>query len=420
MDPSGSGRPGAPVEDAREGPVAGAARTSAPGSVRTSVAALSATGASIMPVMLFGALVVQIREDIPIGVVELGAIAALFYLFAAVGSIPAGRLVDRLGWSRSLWIAMPLLTVPLLLIATLATTTLQLTLLLALTGLGTAVAQPAANLAIIRGVVPSRQGFAFGLKQAAIPAIMVASGAAVPLIALTVGWRWAFLGFGVVALALVLSAPLRAERPTARLVAADTGRARRLLRDPALVALLAANMGSALAVNPLMAFFVESSVERGIAAGLAGTLLAVGSMFGIASRLGVGWLTDRYQPSTDRMLRSMAGFAAVASPGFMLLGAFGDRPGPVLVGLLLALGSGFAWNGIFHQVVTRVWSDEPASASGITQAGLWTGAMIGPLLFGLVATVSYTAAWILSGVFMALCAVSLVLARRALAARAPG
>jgi MFS family permease len=370
-----------------------------------------------MPVMLLGALVVQLREDIPISVVELGAVTALFYLVAALGSIPAGTLVDHLGWARSIWIATPLLTVPLLLVATVARSAWHVALLLGVTGVGNAIAQPAANLAIVRGVTPGRQGVAFGIKQAAIPAIMVASGAAVPLIALTVGWRWAFLLFASVILALVSAAPLREGDRHPRLVAPKAGQTRELLGDRALIALACANMGSALAINALMAFFVESSVVRGIPPAQAGTLLALGSATGIASRLIVGWLSDRYAPTTDRMLQAMAWFAAFASPGFVLLGAFGHRPGAVLVGLLLAIGSGFAWNGLYHQSVMRLWSDRPAAASGITQAGLWTGAMIGPLVFGLLATTSYAFAWYAGAVFMALSAGSLVVARLLLAPR---
>jgi len=101
----------------------------------------------------------------------------------------------------------------------------------------------------------------------------------------------------------------------------------------------------------------------------------------------------------------------------VLLGAFGHRPGAVLMGLLLAIGSGFAWNGLYHQSVMRLWSDRSAAASGITQAGLWTGAMIGPLVFGLLATTSYAFAWYAGAVFMALSAGSLVVARLLLAPR---
>lgn len=381
------------------------------GSLRAGVSAVAATGSSILPVALLGAVIVQLREDIAITTVELGAIIALFYLVSALGSIPAGRFVDVLGWPRSIAIATGCIVLPLLLIATVADGAVDVAIAMSIAGVGNAVAQPAANLAIIRDVAVRRQGFAFGVKQAAIPAGTLVAGAAVPLIALTVGWRWAFIIPSGVALALVLATPLRSVRPSPR---SRIDGMPALVRDPALAALAIANLGSSLSINPLFAFFVESSVARGIRPGTAGSLLAFGSATGLASRLIIGWATDRSGPTVDRMLRHMTVYALLGSPGFFLLGWFGDRTVMVALALAFAIGFGFAWSGLFNLVVARVWSDRAGAASGVTQAGLWIGGMLGPLLFGVVATRSYGVAWSQSGGFMLCSAVALVVARRRL------
>jgi cyanate permease len=385
-----------------------------PGSLRAGVSAFAATGASILPVALLGAVIVQLRSDIHISTVELGAIIALFYAVSALGSIPAGGLIDSLGWSRSIWLAGILIVLPLLLIATVTRTATHVAGAMLLAGVGNALAQPAANLAIIRGVVPRRQGIAFGVKQAAVPAGTLVAGASVPLIALTIGWRWAFILPALLVIALTIVTPFGPARRTGDVARARTSR---LVQDPVLLALAAANGGSSMAINPLFAFFVESSVARGISPAAAGSLLALGSAMGLTSRLLIGWVTDRVDPSSDRMLRDMSVYALLGSPGFLILGSFGDRAAAVAVALFFAIGFGFAWSGLFNLVVTRLWSERPASASGVTQAGLWLGGMLGPLLFGAIATRSYTVAWYASAGFMLLSAAALVLARLLLAAR---
>jgi MFS family permease len=384
------------------------------GSLRAGASAVAATGASILPVALLGAVIVQLRSDIAISTVGLGGVIALFYLVSALASIPAGGLIDRLGWPRSIWLASMCIALPLLAIATVARTTLHVAVAMVIAGLGNALAQPAANLAIIRGVALRRQGIAFGVKQAAVPAGTLIAGAAVPLIALTIGWRWAFIlpAAGVIVLTMV--APLRAPGRSEGIVRARLGG---LVRDPLLLMLAAANAGSSMAINPLFAFFVESSVARGISPGAAGSLLALGSAMGLSSRLLIGWVTDRMSPSLDRMLRDMSVYALLGSPGFLILGLFGDRAVMIAVGLFFAIGFGFAWSGLFNLVVTRAWHDRPASASGVTQAGLWVGGMLGPLLFGRIATSSYAVAWTVSAGFMFVSAALLLTARRALVRR---
>lgn len=382
------------------------------GSVRAGLAAAASAGASILPVSLLGALIVQVREDIAISTFELGAIIALFYLVSAIGSIPAGRLVDRLGWQRGVWLATLHLALPLLVLATLVRTAWQVAAVFVVTGLGNAIAQPAANLAIVRGVSTERQGIAFGIKQASIAAGSLAAGAAVPLIALRIGWQWGVIVPVLIFFALSASStPFRGfehgERPAREPVGV-------LLREPALLSLSAANIGGAAAINPLFAFFVESSVARGIGAGTAGTLLAAGSGMGLLSRLVVGWASDRYPVAPERMIRQATAYALLGVPGFVILGTLGNRVGFVYLSLLFVFGFGFAWGGLLNLAITRIWSDRPAAATGVALAGLWTGGTLGPLLFGIIATHSYTVAWLISAGFLLLAALALTNARRLL------
>jgi len=387
--------------------------------VRAGLGAVAATGASLLPIALIGALIVQIRTDIDLSTVQLGATIAAFSGVAALTSIPAGRLVDRLGWVRGIWLAGLLLAVPLLLVGTLASTPGQVLALFLIAGLGNAVAQPSANLAIIRGVPARRQGFAFGMKQAAVPTGSVLAGFAVPLIGLTVGWRWAFIAAAAGIALLASVAPWSGRGP----LSASGGalRMRVVLGDRALLLMALANYTSAMGLNALFAFLVEATVARGIEPATAGLLLSLAGALGAASRVLVGWFSDRFSRTSQGMLIETAIYAGVGVTGMFVLGRSAASVPMIAAGLFLAVGFGFAWSGQFNLVVTRVWRQSPAAATGVAQTGLWIGGMLGPLLFGYIATtVSFDVAFYVGGGFMTLTPGCLLLARRMLIARGDG
>jgi len=170
-------------------------------SIRAGIGAVTTTGASMLPVTLLGSLIVQIRSDIDISTVQLGTSVAIFSGVAALASIPGGRVVDRLGWIRSIWISSLLLAVPLLAIGVVAFEFWNVAVFCGFAGFGSAMVPPSANLAIIQSIPKLRHGVAFGVKQAAVPAGSVLAGFTVQAIGLTIGWRWAFVAaaLGIVA-----------------------------------------------------------------------------------------------------------------------------------------------------------------------------------------------------------------------------
>lgn len=412
MTGDGAARTGSSTSSPRPSPGAQGPAPTQP--MRAGLSALAITGASMLPIYLVGALVVQMRTDIAISTFQLGMVSAIFGTATAALSVPAGRLVDRLDWPRSIWLGGTLLAVPLLAIATVVTTFWQIAALLLVAGLGNALAQPAANLAILRGVHRRRQGLAFGIKQAAIPTASLLAGIAVPLVALTIGWQWAFVAAAVLVLLLCAAAPLTRRAPLA------SRRGQRgmteVLRDRPLLLLALGNLSSAMGMNALFVFTVDASVLRGVDPGTAGLLLAFGSGMAILSRLGVGWWADHRAMSTTTMLTIMAAMAGLGVPGLLVLAVRGDTVGSIALGLGLAIGFGFAWSGIFNLVVTRTWPESPAAATGVTQTGLWIGGTCGPLLFGVIAERSYSLAFYVSGAFVLGAAVSLLAARALLQA----
>ncbi len=260
-------------------------------------------------------------------------------------------------------------------------------------GLAISLAQPAANLALARSVAPHRRGLAFGIKHGAVPSATLLGGIAVPTVALTVGWRWAFVAGSVLAVVTVLAIPSASPpvRGSTEVRPLDGGDHIGRPRTPGLLLVLLAGSAAAgiAGTNALATFLVTYAVSIDVTDALAGALLAVGSAAGILTRVTAGWLIDR---------RPAAGFTTVAV--FMALGSLGlalvaaGTASLLVVGSLLAMGAGWGWSGLFtHGVVTRNL-EAPAAATGITQTGVFVGAALGPPLFGVVADgISFAAAW---------------------------
>ncbi len=376
--------------------------------------AVTVTAASVLPAFLTGAVGVQLRDDLSFDEGALGLAIGTFFLAAAVGSAPGGRLVQRLGARRSIVLALGLTVLADLWIAAGARSWAALAAGLAIGGLGNAVTQPAANLLLATSVPVRRLGLAVSLKQAGMPSATLLGGLAVPALALTVGWRWAYVAAALLAalgLWAVRRLPDTEERgeavvrggrpdsPTAALVVAATGMV----------------FGAATA-GAIGAWVVSSAEASGVASGPAGLLLTFGSAVGIASRVAFGWRADRIDRSP---LRTVATMLAVGALG--VAGLSSDAVGVLVPAVALAFGAGWAWPGLFNFAVVRANPSGPAAATGITQVGTYLGAVAGPVVFGLVVDADgYGTAWLMTATWALGAAAVMRFADRRLAARAVG
>lgn len=143
---------------------------------------------------------------------------------------------------------------------------------------------------------------------------------AVPVIGLTVGWRWAFAAGALVAVAVVLIAPgstrpsgIRNVHRAIPSVAVPAMRKRRYL----LVFAAAAVFGTA-AASAMAAFYGPSAVGHGHSAAAAGSWLAAGGLFGVLGRMFWGWLADR---RAGRHFIKVSMLMMTGAAGYFMLGA---------------------------------------------------------------------------------------------------
>lgn len=383
---------------------------------RALLVALLVAIAAALPGFLVGTLAVQIRASLRFGTAALGVAVAGFYLGAAISSVPAARVAERIGGTRVLRLTTFAVAVLLACMGAFARSWWLLTALLACAGLMSGSSAPAVNLFLARRIPAARQGAAFGIKQAAVPFANLLGGVAVPAVALTIGWRWAF---GVAAL---LAAGTAAFVPAPRVPLAR--RRGRPAPGPVWLpplAFFAAGLGLGMfAASGLTAFAVLAATQVGFGKSAAGLLAALGGAAAVAARISAGFYADRsrrdqFAVAAWMIITGTAGFAALAASMRI------ESRWLFTVGIVLALGAGWGWNGLFNYAVVASYRDAPATATGITQVGGRLGGVLGPFTVGLVAQqASYPAAWLAAGVATLGAAASLLAGRRLLSISARG
>ncbi len=337
-----------------------------------------------LPVFFLGSLAPFILLDLKMDALGLGMAVAVYYAASAVGSGFLGRLADTLGSWRATRAGMAASVVALGGIALLAGSQPVLLGFLVVAGLANGWIQPSTNLAVSQ-FAGAGQGLAFGIKQSSIPLATLVGGFAVPLIALTLGWRWAFGFAGIAALALVLILPREPGRRRTRREGGAGGAQIATL----LVLSVMSGLGSGSA-NAMAAFLVPSMTGAGYDPATAGLMIALGSLFSVATRITLGLAVDKraFAP-----LPVVALLFAGGALGYASL-ALGGGIGVIAFGTLLGFGMGWGWSGLSILAVVRASAGAAGAATGITQAGVFAGSIFGPPAFGWIAqNVSFSAAW---------------------------
>ena len=354
---------------------------------RVLAVAILATSLGLIPPMLLGSLIVFLRADLHFDEQGLGVASAAFFGAGALVSVPAGRLVGRLGPRRAVLLGSAGSATCLLGIAVLARSWPALVGFLCLGGMAVALSQPAADLTLARGVPSGRQGVAFGAKHAAGSLTVLTAGLAVPVLGITLGWRSAFALIALLLLPIVVLLP--------RNLSANTGHRRRPVSsaqgtgssDPPVRGLAVLSLAAGLAsgsANAAATFLVAYAVHAGVATSTAGLLLTIGGTMGGISRIFMGWLADR---RSGHHFAVCTGLVAVGALGYLLLAFAGDAV-TFAVGSVLALGIGWSWHGLFVYAIVRSHQHAPAAATGIAQLGPFVGGVAVPIALG-AATVRF-------------------------------
>lgn len=359
---------------------------------------------AVLPVFLTGALAVQIRENLNLTPSLLGMAVGTFFLFAALASFTSGHIAYRLDGTKLIKTCMLGSSVLLASVAFFATSYTIFVVILALGGAVNGALQPPINVFLSQVIPKRKQGLAFGIKQAAIPLSTFLAGLSVPLVALTLGWRYAFLFVAPLGVVFFFLAP-RSVLPV------DGGRATGLSERPPAAPLVMLSIGMGLgtgAANAFGAFIVSYAVHTGWNPGLAGLLIVLGSFIGVLSRIGQGFFADRRHGKHFLFALWSVGIGGVGY--FMFALGYGWLIVPATI---ISYGAGWGWNGLFIFAIVRNFTKYAGYATGTIQSGSYVGSVLGPLGFGFVVEkAGYSLAWSLAAVCAVGAAVAVFIARR--------
>lgn len=358
--------------------------------------ATSVTVLTVVPLYYVGAMSVQLREELAFGAAALGMLVAIFRVGAASSSSILGRVTDRIGALRAMRYSLLIAAGSTLGVALFARSWAALAVGIFGCGVSSSWGQLAANRYLIRVVRGGRQGLAFGIKQSAMPTAAMFAGLAVPVVALTLGWRAAFVIASVLSLSLLpfLPRPSNAPRPPAP-AAEDRVAFRGSVRVLTFGMMFAMAAGSTLG-----AFTVETGVAQGFSVRTASLMLSFGSLFSIILRVIIGRMSDTWK---DGHFDFVAGLLAVGSIGYLMF-AIGGRT-VTLLAIPIAFGAGWAFNGLFWFAALRLNPDAPGATAGVIMPGGMAGGVFGPVLFGwIVEWAGFGAAWVSTAVFALLAA----------------
>lgn len=362
--------------------------------------AVAFTVIGVLPPYLMGAQVVQLETALDFGAARLGWTMSCFFGSAALAARPVGRIIQHRGARTGLRFGAGLAAVAAL-VAAATPVWWILPVAAAIAGIANANMQVSTNLVLAREVRSGAQGVGFGAKQAAVPMASLLAGLALPVVGLTLGWRWPFL------LAAVASAVLAWRAPdVAPVDLGDRPPSRRWRTPPDLVFLALAGACGGAAGNAIALFIVPSAVDVGISEASAGAVLAACSALVVVVRIAAGWSAGRTPGSTGH--REIAILVAAGAVGCTAL-ALADSRLAYLIAMPVAMTGSWGWPGVIYFTVARSHPGHTARASGVVLSANLTGTMTGPAVVGILAgRGAYPAAFALCGALSAVAAVAIL------------
>ncbi len=133
------------------------------------IVAMAVDSIGVLPVILTGAMAVQINADIGLRAADIGLVFATYFGAAALLSAPVSRVPDRIGVRRALQVGLAVYLVAFLGMAGLAMSSLALAAGVAVAGFGTALTRTSSSMLVADSVEPGRQGISFGVKHCSVP-----------------------------------------------------------------------------------------------------------------------------------------------------------------------------------------------------------------------------------------------------------
>ena len=363
-------------------------------SALTLAATLTIQSLVSMSLLTLPAIAPVIADVLRVPAAYVGVYVALAYLGAMAASLLSGSATRRYGAIRASQAGMVVCALGLLLCTIPSVPVMAVGALLV--GLGYGPITPASSHLLARTTPAHRMSFVFSIKQTGVPLGGVLAGLIVPGLAHWTGWQAAFM---IVAAANLLCAlaiqPLRPaldadQDPRQKLSAGNglIGPLKLVFSHRSLAVLAGVSFLFSIAQLSLTSYLVTFlNHDLGMDLIAAGFILAVSQAAGVGGRLLWGYLSDHYFGPVRTLagLSALIALCAFCTPLLRMI----DSDAVALVVLCLFGGSAIGWNGVYLAEVARQAPAGQASvATGGTLAMTFLGVVVGPPIFGWIASLS--------------------------------
>jgi MFS family permease len=342
-----------------------------------------------MVILGIPAVTPALREEFALSRAGAGLLMTAAFLGVVAGSWPAGRAVDAIGVRRSMLVASVGVGFFLALLGVAPSYAAVLVVLFVI-GLFYSPVTPATNVGVVAWASSGFRTRGMAIKQMGVSAGAAISAALIPLLTTWFGWRIAVVFVGVlVAVAGVLSANWFRRPPEVR----ASARRGRLENRPLVVSLGVATLLLLLVQHSVSTHYILALQDRGVALVAAGGALSLLQVSATGARYGWAWISDRPLRGNTPLAVLMSCFASAAVLSGMTL--FDGTQAPAVAAIFLGLTTQAA-NGLMQLILSDSGGAAPASSTGLGMSIGFSGTVIGPPVFGLLADAwTYRSSWIL-------------------------
>ncbi|MGB5756431.1 MAG: MFS transporter [Acidimicrobiales bacterium] len=341
--------------------------------------------ASSYQIFAISVLAVDIIDDLGMSRTALGFLGSLNTLVGALTAPTMGRVTDRIGARQAILALLAISGLGMALMA-LAGNWWLLAISAAVAGIPQGWGNPATNALIAERVSAATQGSVTGIKQSGVQLGIFLSGLTLPGLALVIGWRGALWGYaaafgvGALVVARMLGQP-DAEVVRARTAEQGPGGDGSIPSFIWLISVYAFLFGSA--GGAIGRFFpLWANEEVGLSTVVAGILVALGGLLGIAARIAAGRVAQSRiaPPKLLSILASIGALYCVMLVITPLVGSWILWPSTVLY----SVGIG-AWNAVaMLAVIVSVRRESAGKASGLVMLGFLGGLSVGSPIAGAI------------------------------------
>ena len=359
----------------------------------------------------------EIARDFGVPAKLVGVFVGLLYVGSMTASLASGHFIARYGAIRVSQLCVLICAAGIAFVALLPpAAVLLLAVAPIVIGLGYGAITPASSEVLARTAPPRRMALVFSIKQTGVPGGAALAGAALPPLALAIGWRPALLmaalcGVGIAALAQSTRRRLdvsSAQRPFS--IAALWAPLHTVVQHPAPVELSIVGFVYAAMQMCLMSFLVVYLTEAlGYSLITAGLALTTANAGGIIGRVAWGAVADHWLP--PRRLLGVIGIASAAC-AFAAVAFSAAWPLAALLAVAACFGAtAIGWNGVqLSEVARRAPSGQAGAITGASGFITFAGVVSGPPLFALLAatTDSYRTGFLVFGTACLICGSALL------------